>query len=191
MFRRVCIVSVVLIALFHFDHLCAQQPSAGRNEFYAGYGFLSSSFNAYANFSGTPMNGWDAALTMRGAGSLGLKISVLGIYGTNLGAMQIQHSVLVGPQWSRHVGKESLFVHGLVGMGFINSGAIPFDQSSPKSNVTFAALAGGGLDTALSHRIAWRLEGDYLRSQYESGSDQIHNLHGNFAHLSTGIVFRF
>lgn len=88
-------------------------------------------------------------------------------------------------------GKESAFVHGLIGIGFINSGAIPYDLSSPSSNVVLATLAGGGLDTPISRRLAWRVEGDWLHSQYSSSSDQIHGLHGNFASISTGLVLRF
>lgn len=168
-----------------------ENPQGWKNEFYGGYSYLSSSFNAYANFSGTGLNGWAAAWTMHASGGLGLKFAALGYYGTNLGAMQIEHSLLVGPQYAKHFGRESAFVHGLIGVGFINSGAIPFDNSRPSSNVTLAALAGGGLDTPITPRLAWRLEGDYLHSQYSSGSDQIHGLHGNFAGFSTGLVWRF
>jgi len=166
-------------------------PHTGNIEVYAGYGFLLNSFNDYANFSGSPMNGWDAALTLHATHSLGVTVAALGLYGTNLGASQFEHNMLVGPQLSRHFGKESVFAHGLVGLGFINSGAIPYDNSGPSSNATFSALAGGGVDTPIAHRLAWRVEGDYLRSQYGSNSNQIHNLRGNFAHVSTGIVFRF
>jgi hypothetical protein len=183
---------ILISLLFGLRSVRSQEPSkAAKNEFYAGYGFLSNSFNNYSNFSGTPMNGWDAALAMHANRRLSLCIGALGLYGTNLDAFQIQHSLLIGPQWSHGVGKVSLFAHGLVGLGFINSGAIPFDNSSPSSNVTFAALAGGGVDTPISPRLAWRVEGDYLRSQYGSNSNQIHDLHGNFAHVTTGLVFRF
>jgi hypothetical protein len=192
MYPRFRIALVVLAALVNLRPLHAQGKSpAGQKEFYASYGFLSGSFNDYAEFSGSPMNGWDAAFKFYSAGSVGIKISALGLYGTNAGAMQIEHSVLVGPQWSRKAGRASIFLHGQVGIGFINSGAIPFDLGSAKPNTTFAALAGVGLDTPISQRVAWRIEGDYLHAHFESSSDQIHNLRGNFAHLSTGIVFRF
>lgn len=191
--RRFCIAVVLLSTLFSFHRLRAQEKSAaGKNEFYTGYGFLSNSFNAYALCSsGNPMNGWDFAVSSRVSGALNFTVDALGFYGKNCYASQIEHNVLVGPQWTRHGARESFFVHGLVGMGFINSGAIPYDNSSPSSNVTFAALAGGGVDTSLSHNLAWRVEGDYLRTQYGSNSDQIHNLRGNFAHFTTGLVIRF
>jgi hypothetical protein len=190
--RRIGIALVLITLLFSLRPLCSQERShAWEEEWYAGYGFLSGSFNDYAEFSGTPMNGWDAALTVHAKGRLSLSFAALGFYATNLDASQFEHSLLVGPHWSRHAGKESLFVHGLIGMGFINSGAIPYDNSSPRSNVAFAVLAGGGLDTPISPHLAWRVEGDYLRSQYQSNSNQIHNLRGNFAHFTTGIVLRF
>lgn len=128
---------------------------------------------------------------MHASGGLGWKIAAAGYYGTNLGDKQIEHSLLVGPQYAKRFGRESAFVHGLIGVGFINSGAIPFDVSSPSSNGTLAVQAGGGVDTPMSRRIAWRAEGDYLHSQYSSNSDQIHGLHGNFASISTGLVWRF
>lgn len=188
---QICAALVFLTTLFCLRQSSAQQNPQGRNEFYVGYGFLSNSFNDYANFPGTPMNGWDATFTKPLTGSLGLSIGAIGMYGTSIGAKQIEHSLLLGPKWSSHGSRVSCFVHGLVGIGVINSGAIPYDHSSPSSNVTFAALAGGGIDTSISHNLAWRVEGDYLRSQYGSNSDQIHNLRGNFAHITTGLVYRF
>jgi len=190
--RRLWIALVLIPLLFSVRPSCSQEPSRdGEGEFYTGYGFLSNSFNDYSDFPATPINGWDAGMALRARGTLSISAEALGFYGTSLGASQFEHSLLIGPQWSRRTGKESLFVHGLVGIGFINSGAIPYDNSSPSSNLTFAALAGGGLDTPISTHLAWRIEADYLHSQYGSKSDQIHNLHGNFAHITTGIVFHF
>jgi hypothetical protein len=189
---RLRIALVLLTTVLSLRQLCAQEAARTRqNAFYAGYSFLSNSFNDYAEFSGTPLNGWHVALDSPVTSSLSVSIDGLGFYGTNLGDSQIEHSLLVGPQWTRQVGKESAFVHGLIGAGVINSGAIPFDNSKPSSNITFAALTGCGLDTPLSPHLAWRVEGDYLRSQYGSDSNQIHNLRGNFAHFTTGFVFRF
>lgn len=164
---------------------------SAKNEVYAGYSYLSSSFNAYANFSGSGMSGWDAALAMPAFGGLSVKAAALGYYGTNLGASQHEHSFFVGPQYSIRFRKESVFAHGLVGLAHINDAAIPYDNSKPSSNFTFASMAGGGLDTRIAPHFAWRIEGDYLRSQFGSSSDQIHGLHGNFARVATGLVFRF
>lgn len=192
--RRSPFLSMLL--LFAFS-CCSHRASAqtdiisSKTTLYVGYGFLSNSFNDYANFSGAKMNGWDAGLAIHTKGRLSLKVAAVGLYGANLGASQFEHNALVGPQFSQRFGKESVFVHGLVGLGIINSGAIPYDNSSPSSNATFSALAGGGLDTPISHRFAWRIEGDYLRSQFGSNSDQIHNIRGNFAHITTGLVFHF
>ena len=188
-------VRVVLMVLTVSVGICQSQAPgkspAEQKEFYAGYGFLSGSFNDYAEFSGSPMNGWDAAFKFYAPGSVGIKVSALGIYGSNAGAMQMEHSVLVGPQWTARAGRALIFLHGLVGIGFINSSAIPFDLGSAKPNTTVAALAGGGFDAPISHRVAWRIEGDYLHARFGSSSDQIHDLRGNFAHITTGPVFRF
>ena len=188
--RLAALLLLVLLACSH-SLTAEDKPHDWRNEFYGGYSFLSSSFNAYSTFTGGGMNGWDAAVTSRLSGHLGIKVGAIGYYSKNNDATEIEHSIVAGPQYSRHFGKESAFVHGLVGLGIINSGAIPYDNSKPSSNATLAALAGGGLDTPFSKRLAWRIEGDYMRTHFNSASDQIHGLHGNFARISTGVVFRF
>ena len=183
--RRLCMVLVVFTTLFSWRQVRAQEKSpAGPNEFYAGYGLLANSS------SGGPVNGWRAAVGGSLRGSLGVTVCALGFYSTSSGASQSEHTVLAGPQWSRHHARESFLVHGLVGVGYVN-GSIPVDPSRPKLNFSFAVLAGAGLDTPFSRRLAWRIEGDYLRLQFNPASDQIHNLVGNFAHISTGLVRRF
>src|SRR5215469_1742156 len=58
--RRLFVLSVLLATFFGASLLWAQeQPSPGHNDIYAGYGFLSSSFNDYSEFTGGVLNGWD------------------------------------------------------------------------------------------------------------------------------------
>jgi len=126
-------------------------PLPGKNQFYAGYTWLSNSFNNHADFPRGSMNGWDAAVTLRALGSLGVQIAGVGYYGNHRDAIQHEHNILVAPQFTRHLGTESEFVHGLIGLGFINSGAIAYDPSSLKSDATLSAICDGGLDTRISH----------------------------------------
>lgn len=190
--RRLSTVLVPVIILLHSHLLPAQDTShSSSTQLYTGYTWLSNSFNTYSNFPHSGLNGWDAALTIHATGALGLKVAASGYYGTQLDASVFEHSILVGPQYTGHFRKESLFAHGLVGLGFINSGAIPFDNSSPSSNATVAVMAGGGLDSPISHRISWRLEGDFLYTHFNSNSDQIHGLASYFGRVSTGPVWRF
>lgn len=103
--RRVPIAFVLIALFFAKNSLRSQETShSGEREFYAGYGFLSSSFNAYASFSGTPMNGWDAALTIRARRSLSISFEALGLYGTNLGASQIEHTFSSNSQGAANLG---------------------------------------------------------------------------------------
>ena len=187
--RKICTAFLLFATLSSSLQLYAQQR-AGK-QFYAGYGFLSGAPNDNVRESRNPLNGWHAALEVPFRGSINIAACALGFYGTSNYDTQIEHNLLVGPQLAKHFTRESVFVQGLVGLGFINSGAIAGDHSSPSSNVVFSAMAGGGVDTSFSHNLAWRVEADYLHAQYGSNSDQIHYLRGNFAHITTGLVFRF
>lgn len=194
MLRSRLLPALLLLFLSSWTRLSfAQENAQGwKYELYGGYNYLSNSFSVDSNFSGTGLNGWDVSLTKRHLfRGLGLEFAANGHYGTTDFDTQIEHSLLVGPQYAKRFGKESVFVHGLIGIGFINNGSIPGDVPGPTSNVVLAGLAGGGLDTPISRRLAWRVEADWLHSQYSPKDDQIHGLQGNFASISTGLVLRF
>lgn len=90
----------------------------------------------------------------------------------------IERNFLVGPRVSLTKGSFRPFVEVLVGGAHINAG--PF-QGTDNS---FAAAVGGGVDAKITRRIAWRFQGDYLRTQFFSARQD----NGRF---STGPVFRF
>jgi hypothetical protein len=111
------------------------------------------------------------------------------------------HNFLFGPQFSYSAGKIRLFAQFLVGgehvdltssltsslneTGSVGSViALPATvESGHVSNTGFAMAFGGGVDYSIKHRLAWRLQADYLTSQ-AGGLGQ------NHMRVSTGLVWR-
>jgi|HubBroStandDraft_5_1064220.scaffolds.fasta_scaffold74593_2 hypothetical protein len=161
-----------------------------RGQLFAGYGFFSNSFNGHSTGqSFSPLNGWNAAFETPITPHLGIKIDVAGYYGTSLGAPQHPLFFLAGPQYNHHFGKETGFVDGLVGYGHINSSF--WGGDTPPSTNTFTFAADAGLDTPISPRLAFRVQGGYQYAGFNIPDNQIHNQPRNFARISTGIVWRF
>lgn len=184
---------VFFLLLLPCSHAQIRQPShtTGGNELYAGYSYLSNSFNSNGEFSGGGLNGWDAAAKFRLTDSLGAKIAGIGEYGTSLGDAHHAHFLMGGGQYTRYFGARSIYLHGLVGIGHINAQAITGGGEGPQSDFSFVADAGGGFNAPISRRTAWRFEAAMLHANFTPKSDQIHGTPNYFARISTGIVWRF
>ncbi|HEY1676467.1 MAG TPA: outer membrane beta-barrel protein [Candidatus Sulfotelmatobacter sp.] len=89
-----------------------------------------------------------------------------------------EHNVLFGPRASFSVGRFRPFAEAMFGIGHINTG------SYSGSDTSFATGIGGGIDYRLLRILAWRVQGDYVRTSFFH-ADQ------NNTRISTGIVFRF
>ena len=176
----------------------SQVPGYKRYDVFGGYSFLSNSFNDYS-FPGTshvPLNGWDAGLAFRTWHQLdssswhrmGVKADVSGYYGTSLGSPQRPILLLAGPQYTWAFGRNRPFIQGQVGFGHVNSDGLP---PSPTSTNSFAAFVGAGYDRQITPRIAFRIEGGMLHTNFSSGSPEIHGVPNYFARLSTGLVWHF
>jgi hypothetical protein len=193
-FRLFSFSAVVWFALL-IPALSAQtEPVAkliGVKEIFGGYAYLSNSFNSHTGFRGPGLNGWDAAAAFPIARNLGVKVEGLGFYGNSLGYAQDAHFFLAGGQYTQRFSNESVFVHGLAGIGHINTEALTLGGEGPSSNFALAADGGGGLDTPISKRMAWRVEGALLYANFTPASNQIHSTPNYFARISTGIVWRF
>ena len=90
----------------------------------------------------------------------------------------IERNFLVGPRVSFHIKGFRPFAEVLVGGAHVNAGVYQGTDNS------FAAAVGGGVDAKLTRRFSWRLQGDYLRTQF-FGSRQ------DDGRIATGPVFRF
>ena len=186
--------AVPLLLLFVSAAFAQTDPashSPRENEFYAGYSYLSTSFNAHAGFSGSGLNGWDASAMLHLTHALGIKVAGIGEYGTSLGDSQQVHFLMGGGQYTRYFRANSIYLHGLVGIGHINAEALTLGGEGPSSDFSFTADAGGGFNVPISRRAAWRFEAAMLHANFTPMSDQIHGTPNYFARISTGIAWRF
>jgi hypothetical protein len=88
-----------------------------------------------------------------------------------------ENNYLFGPRISAGVGKFRPFAEALFGAGHVNAGAAGTDTS-------FATAIGGGLDYRILKPIAWRFQGDYVRTSFFGASQ-------DNVRISTGLVLRF
>jgi len=159
-------------------------------DLYGGYSYVFNTYNPTPNhvdLSG--MNGWDASLKLPLIGPLlGIKGDVSGFYKN--GGPQFNpktYFFLVGPQVGFHMGRSTLFAHGMVGSSHLTNSALP----NLKSDTTFAVAVGGGLDIGISRWLAWRVTGDYYNTHYKSTNQNFNEIVNSNGRVSTGPVIRF
>jgi hypothetical protein len=185
----------VLLASCVSTVLWSQSQELAHHEVYGGYSFLSNSFNGVPG-SGQPLNGWGASIALSSWHGIRFKAETFGYSGANLGAPQRPLFILGGGQYSHRMGRESIFVEGLAGCVGINK-----DWGANKSTgetAAFATLLGGGLDSSLSRRFAWRVSGGFAYENIALKEPsplnvpyRLPGLPNFFARISTGVVWRF
>ena len=174
--------------------LHAQSEPRARYQIFGGYTFLSNSLDGVTG-SHHPLNGWDAAIAFPPWHSLRFKIDVAAYRGTNLDAPQHPYFFLGGGQYTWRFGKESVFVEGLAGTGGANKTWAA--DNAQGQTASFVSLAGGGLDTPLTRRIAFRVEGGYQYSYFALERPitlvpyRVPGLPNNFGRISSGLVWQF
>lgn len=161
-------------------------------ELYGGYSYVFRTFNPTSNSTAvTGRNGWDASFKVPVFGSfLGVKGDVSGSYlnddlDPNLKPKSL--IFLLGPQVSVHLGKSSVFAHGMVGSAHLTQKPLP----DLRSDNTFAVAVGAGLDLGLSRNLAWRITGDYFNTHYQATDQNIREILNSNGRVSTGPVLRF
>ena len=162
----------------------AQIPTSG-NVFF-GYSFENASSSA-DNLTRPSLHGWEGSLEGKLAPFIGLVTDISGHYGTETFTTTFpstftvtahEYEVLFGPRVSVPVGKFTPFGEFMVGVAHIS------DSGVSETNTSWATALGGGLDYRLVRLVAVRVEGDYVRTNFFSTSQ-------NDIRISTGIVVRF
>jgi opacity protein-like surface antigen len=107
---------------------------------------------------------------------------------TTASASAHQYEAMFGPRVSFPAGKFRPFAEFEVGVGHVTANGSAVANNNTiigfASDTSYATALGGGLDYKIFSRLAWRLEGDYVRTHF-FGAGQ------NSMRLSTGIAFRF
>jgi len=190
MFASVAAVPTALYAQSHYD--TRYGGGTPNFELYGGYSYVFRTFNPTSNsvaFAGR--NGWDASLKVPifGAG-LCIKGDVSGSYlndhlDPNLNVRAI--TFMLGPQVGVHLGRSTLFAHGMVGSAHLTDKPLP----DLRSDTTFAVAVGAGLDLGISRNFAWRITGDYFNTHYHATDQNIREILNSNGRISTGPVLRF
>ena len=187
--------SLAIVALAAAARLSAQtSPSYGRPDFelYGGYSYVFHQYDpTFQHPVSGGMNGWDGSLRVPVPivpSWLGVKGDVSGHYASNhFDFNPHQYFFLLGPQISAHLGRSTLFLHGLVGSSHLASNALP----NLRDDNTLAVAVGGGVDLGLSHSFAWRVTGDWYNTHYSATTRNVAEIRNSNGRVSTGLVFRF
>lgn len=200
-------LSAVLMVLFALG-LIAHAQETPKVEVFTGYSFMSAGFPfstdpAAGNGNGV-LNGWNFSAAVNPNRWIGIVGDFGGYYGPVTkgttfkpancvlctsdfnGTLHNIHTFTAGPQVSIRQDRVTVFAHALFGGAHIREDLvinIPPPATSI-SSTNFAFLVGGGVDIALSHRFAVRIQPDYLKTEI------LGRRQNNFR-ASTGLVFRF
>ncbi|MGO9325606.1 MAG: hypothetical protein ACLP07_13685 [Terracidiphilus sp.] len=173
----------------------AAPQKAPHFQLYGGYAFVSNSPNGLPG-EHQPMNGWNAALGTPLWQFIRFKVDISSYKGTNQGAQEDVYYILGGPQFTRRLGRETVFVEALIGDGGINRYWGP--QASPGETASFATVVGGGLDTPIARRLAFQVSGGYQWSNFQLINNvqsiepiQTPGLPDKFARISSGLLWSF
>ena len=188
--RNVFFVAFVLTL---FGGAAAAQVPSGN--IYVGYTYYNADFSSNRG----DLNGFQATLEGKVAPMLGIVADFTGHYGslnlpvlcslctpnTTASANAHQYEVMFGPRVSLPAGKFRPFAEFEVGVGHVTtSGSATEANVIPTSDTSYATALGGGLDYKIFSHVAWRVEGDYVRTHFfEAGQNNVR--------LSTGIAFHF
>jgi hypothetical protein len=170
----------------------AQIPTSG-NVFF-GYSYSHGQTFSPLGVHGTNMNGWEATAEGKFLPWLGVVADFDWHYGgTDLfgcaGPLCVprkfrlnasRHTIVFGPRASISIGRYAPFAEFLLGIAHQTDTGGGFSNS----DTGFSTVFGGGLDYKLVKGVAWRVQGDDIRTSFFGGTQS--NIR-----ISTGIVFHF
>jgi len=188
--RLACLCLVLAVCTSLPAQIPFSHKSAPGNELYGGYSY---SFRDYEHNQDNPvsggMNGWQASFKTPVLPWIGLKVDASEYRKSDSDGLTPNiFFIMAGPQVTQHIGRYTVFVHGLIGGSHLG-GAFPLS-----SDFTLAAAFGGGLDRSLTRNLAWRVTGDFLHTNFTPGgqeTNQLHDLVSSNGRLGTGLVLRF
>jgi opacity protein-like surface antigen len=180
-----------LITLLMFAVVIPVATAQTSGNAFLGYSFedVASSTGGIVNGNRIVLNGFTASAEIKVYRWLGIVGDYSGHYGSGRQSFPsvffVYHAqedeLLVGPRASVSFGRIRPFGEVLLGWGFLS-----LKDVSPGngSNNSFATAVGGGMDYKIARILALRAEGDYVRTEFFS-------LTQNNFRLSTGLALRF
>lgn len=189
-------VCTILLALGSVCYAQVPHRSEGNSSsrLFGGYSlaFRDYAHNQDNDFTGV-MNGWEIAYSHRVLPWTSVAVDGSGFYRSDPGVIHPHtYFFMAGPEIAQRFGRHRLFVHGLIGGAHMNGG---YSETFPlQSDFTLAEAIGGGIDTSIVPRIAWRVSGDFLHTNFTPGdgeTNQLYDLVSSNGRISTGIVLRF
>ena len=113
-----------------------------------------------------PMNGWNASIGVPPWHYIRFVIDVSSYRGTNLGAQENVYYIMGGTQFTSAVRQRVRIPRRLSGEAGINRYWGP--NGAPGETASFVTLLGGGLDTPISRRLAFRVHAGYQWIEFQA-----------------------
>ncbi len=162
-----------------FLHAADPANSPPPFQIYAGYSWLSNSFNGLSG-SGQPLNGMNAGLVFPEWRHLRIKLDYSLYRGTNLGDPQHAFFILSGGQYGTTFHRERFYAEALAGEGSLNGTWFSTANSGYRNGNTgtiasFAEFLGGGIDTPIGQHAAFRVEGGVQHSNFDPITPEAEN----------------
>lgn len=186
----VCFFLSVCLPLF----ASGQTRQDGSYQVYGGYTWLSNSFNGLPGHQ-QGLNGWETSLGLPETHGMRFVLDYVSLYGTNQGASQKGFFAMAGGEYEHRLGRERLFAEGLVGDATLNKSW--YKQGQLVSKASFTEFLGAGLDTPLTHSLAFRVKGGVQHTNFALMTNRIDGfpyfrpagLPENFGRISAGVVW--
>lgn len=184
----------VLAVLWFCSFALAQSKTSF--EVFGGYSYINGDFTGVTHEAspGITLQGWNASVDVKSGRWFGLVADFAGYYpshdfGGTFTSSAKAHTFLFGPQVSLPVKRIKPFAHFLLGDTYV-VGSQTFLSKSSDNSFTYAF--GGGVDFAVTGRIALRAQFDSLHNNFTSYDNQVQSLIDHrVMRISTGVVFGF
>jgi len=194
--------NLLLITLLCFAAAAAaEEESSPPVQIYAGYSWLSNSFNGVPGAQ-KALNGGNGGVVFQPWHHLRFKLDYSMFRGINAGAPQHAFFVMGGGQYETMIHRERIFAEALVGESGLNGNwfdgnASAYLHGNTGMTASLAEFLGGGIDTPVSRHFAIRTEGGVQHSGFgplqpaAEGSHPYHldGLPNYFGRFSVGMVW--
>ncbi len=161
---------LLVSVLFPSTNAAAQSQPSPPLQVYAGYSWLSNSFNGTRG-ARQALNGWNGGAAFRDWHHLRFKLDYSMFRGVNKTDPQHAFLIMGGGQYETTFHREGLFAEALLGEAGLNGNWFSTDTTGFKnghtgSHASLAEFLGGGVDTPIGSHVAFRVEGGVQHTNF-------------------------